>query len=265
MLAGLVKVQFNILVRVRACNKNIRPGKERSKEASRHVIWLRICLIRADQRSVWATQRLNASAHETFLAIYLKIVPILLFSAKICEEQQGFFSLRPVSPLSSVSPGSVTWPSFPRASLQTGEDGESGLDTAQTWPGHVTTTFVSAQTVARHQTVEKTGELWRAGGEMILHILSLVSTLCLLPSGWLKRSGLLGTPELPINILLAVFWLRWWKKGKCRYLDPIPFCRIIWLLLTAQLSAAEAKAEISPVPGSSCFTRQFNQFGWKWH
>ena len=37
MLAGLVKVQFNILVRVRACNKNIRPGKERSKEASRHL------------------------------------------------------------------------------------------------------------------------------------------------------------------------------------------------------------------------------------
>ena len=131
---------------------------------------------------------------------------ISLFYARICGEQQGF-SL--VSPLSiCVWPGSVTWPSFPRA-LDRGGWSQSGLDRAQTWPGHVTTTFVSSQTAARRQTVEKTGELWMSVGEMILHILSLVSTLCLLPPGWLKRSGLLGTPELPINILLAVFGLRW--------------------------------------------------------
>ena len=140
-----------------------------------------------------------------------------------------------------------------------------GLDRAQTWPGHVTTTFVSRQTAARHQTVEKTGELWMAAGEMILHILSLVSTLCLLPSGWLKRSGLLGTTELPIK---HVYWpttlaLRWQqKKGKCRYLDPF----LSHYLITAQCSGSQSRNQPSQSEAhSSCFTRQFNQFGWKWH
>ena len=126
-----------------------------------------------------------------------------------------------------------------------------GLDRDQTWPGHVTTTFVSPQTAARHQTVEKTGELWMAAGEMILHILSLVSTLCLLPSGWLKRSGLLGTTELPIK---HFYWpttlaLRWqWRKRKCGYLDPF----LSHYLITAQCSVQRkpkqksAKSEARP-------------------
>ena len=120
-----------------------------------------------------------------------------------------------------------------------------GLDRAQTWPGHVTTTFVSPQTAARHQTVEKTGELWMAAGEMILHILSLVSTLCLLPSGWLKRSGLLGTTELPIK---HFYWpttlaLRWqWRKRKCGYLDPF----LSHYLITAQCSGSQSRNQPSP-------------------
>ena len=255
---------------VRACNKNIRPGKGRSKEASFgcESVWSDQRI--ADQRSNVgdcepAFKRLNTRNVSCHLS-QSRSPPLnryILFSflRQDLWRATGVFSpcLSPVYRLARKRHLTKFSPSSRQGRM------ESGLDRAQTWPGHVTTTFVSPQTAARRQTVEKTGELWMSVGEMILHILSLVSTLCLLPSGWLKRSGLLGTPELPINILLAVFWLRWQKKGKCRYLDPIPFCRIIWLLLTAQLSAAEAKAEISPVPGSSCFTRQFNQFGWKWH